>query len=109
MTLEELHRIVTNPAKDESYEIHLAYLWKKKDAQSIFYITGLDVSGMFNQEAERVYGESMPDTTTIRIDNDDFCGVTCDMPVTDCCGIGPITNENYCPNCGKKITKEKGK
>lgn len=25
------------------------------------------------------------------------------IPVTDCCKVGPITNENYCPNCGKKI------
>jgi hypothetical protein len=23
--------------------------------------------------------------------------------VTDCCGIGPITTEKYCPQCGKKI------
>ena len=22
-----------------------------------------------------------------------------------CCKIEPITNENYCPNCGKKILK----
>lgn len=44
-------------------------------------------------------------TTTIRIDTDDFCGVTFDMPVTNCCGIGPIINENYCPNCGSKIIK----
>lgn len=22
-----------------------------------------------------------------------------------CCKIAPITNENYCPNCGKKILK----
>ena len=22
-----------------------------------------------------------------------------------CCKISPITNENYCPNCGKKILK----
>ena len=25
--------------------------------------------------------------------------------LTDCCGIGPITYENYCSNCGKKIIK----
>ena len=25
--------------------------------------------------------------------------------LTDCCGIGPITYENYCSSCGKKIIK----
>jgi hypothetical protein len=25
--------------------------------------------------------------------------------VTSCCNEGPITRENYCPNCGKKIKK----
>lgn len=48
MTTEELHRIVTSPVKDDGYEIHLAYLWKKNDAKSIFYITGLDVSELLN-------------------------------------------------------------
>ena len=24
---------------------------------------------------------------------------------TSCCKIAPITNENYCPNCGNKILK----
>jgi hypothetical protein len=27
------------------------------------------------------------------------------VKVTDCCKIGPITTENYCPNCGKIIIK----
>lgn len=34
--------------------------------------------------------------------SDDF--IECD--VTSCCNIGPITRENYCPNCGKKIKRE---
>lgn len=25
--------------------------------------------------------------------------------ITSCCKIGPITSENYCSNCGKKIVK----
>lgn len=25
--------------------------------------------------------------------------------VVKCCGVGPITNENYCPQCGRKILK----
>ena len=24
---------------------------------------------------------------------------------TNCCGVGMITTENYCPNCGRKIKK----
>jgi thymidine kinase len=26
------------------------------------------------------------------------------VAVTECCQVGPITSENYCPNCGKQIT-----
>ena len=34
---------------------------------------------------------------------DDMFDIDC--YVTGCCGVGPITNENYCPNCGVKIEK----
>jgi hypothetical protein len=27
------------------------------------------------------------------------------MPVTNCCGSGPIVNENFCPNCGLPIKR----
>ena len=27
------------------------------------------------------------------------------IKVVECCKIGPITNENFCPNCGKKVKK----
>ena len=26
---------------------------------------------------------------------------------TKCCGVGPITNEKFCPNCGRKIIRKK--
>lgn len=29
----------------------------------------------------------------------------CTIQATACCGIAPITNENFCPNCGKRIVK----
>lgn len=29
-----------------------------------------------------------------------------EVEVTGCCKIGPITNENYCPNCGIKIKRK---
>ena len=28
-----------------------------------------------------------------------------EITTTKCCGIGPITNENFCPNCGRKIVR----
>lgn len=27
------------------------------------------------------------------------------IDVTECCKVGPISSENYCPNCGKKIVQ----
>jgi hypothetical protein len=27
------------------------------------------------------------------------------MPLTRCCGLGPITNENFCPGCGLQIKR----
>lgn len=28
-----------------------------------------------------------------------------EITTTKCCGIGPITRENFCPNCGRKIVR----
>ncbi len=42
--------------------------------------------------------------TTIVMQHDDFAGW---IIVTKCCKKGPITNENNCPNCGKRIVKTK--
>lgn len=39
------------------------------------------------EEPEEIFGEMIP------------------VSVTSCCRKGPITDENYCPNCGKKIEK----
>lgn len=39
--------------------------------------------------------------TIIRYNN--FTG---NVRATACCGIRPITNENYCPKCGRKIIKK---
>ena len=41
--------------------------------------------------------------TTIVTKHEDFVGW---IKVTKCCKIGPITNENNCPNCGKRIIKQ---
>lgn len=37
------------------------------------------------------------------IDNYSMFGL---LMLTSCCKIGPITNENYCPGCGRKIVKK---
>ena len=44
----------------------------------------------------------------IEVEEDDWFSLNepITLEVTECCKIGPITNENYCPNCGKKIIKE---
>ena len=49
-----------------------------------------------------VGGSLPPKTCKVVNDNDDE--FPCD--VTTCCGVGPITRENYCPNCGAKIEKQ---
>lgn len=28
------------------------------------------------------------------------------IDVTECCNIGPISSENYCPHCGKRIVPD---
>lgn len=34
-----------------------------------------------------------------------FNGCFSEITKTKCCGIAPITNENFCPNCGRKIVR----
>ena len=36
---------------------------------------------------------------------DDLFGNKITYKQTSCCKIAPISNENYCPNCGNKILK----
>ena len=50
MTKEEFHAILTKPEKDcDGYEIHIQNAWSNSDSKSIFRITGLDFSLMFEQ------------------------------------------------------------
>lgn len=41
-------------------------------------------------------------TTKIVKEDDDFMG---SMDMTECCKIGPLVDEKYCPNCGRKIIR----
>jgi hypothetical protein len=43
-----------------------------------------------------------PNVTNLVIDNDPILG---DTYLTECCKRGPITDEKYCPYCGKKIIR----
>ena len=49
-----------------------------------------------------VGGSLQPKTCKVVNDNDEE--FPCD--VTTCCNVGPITRENYCPNCGAKIQRK---
>ena len=45
-------------------------------------------------------------TTELIIEKYDYFGLITNINKTKCCGIAPITNENYCPNCGRKIIRK---
>lgn len=53
------------------------------------------------------YGMYGGENTTCLVENkDELFGHDITYPVTGCCGTGPITDEKYCPECGKKIVRE---
>lgn len=52
MTIDELHRIITNPDRTKGYELHIKNCWERNRADSIFYITGLDVSHLLTGEPQ---------------------------------------------------------
>ena len=45
------------------------------------------------------------ETTKIIQIEDEYFGIPITLDATECCKVNPITNENYCPNCGKKIIR----
>ena len=45
-------------------------------------------------------------TTEIIIEKEDYYGSITNITKTKCCGIAPIINENFCPNCGRKIIRK---
>ena len=66
----------------------------------------------FNMEDLIRFAEAFADvsnevkTTELITEKEDIYGVGyAELKATKCCGIAPITNENYCPNCGRKIIK----
>ncbi|MFA5299340.1 MAG: hypothetical protein WC389_14210 [Lutibacter sp.] len=45
------------------------------------------------------------ETKIVEINKEWLAGIIYKVTVTECCKIGPITNEKYCPECGKKIIR----
>ena len=45
-------------------------------------------------------------TTELISELEDYYGLKTNILKTKCCGIAPITTENYCPNCGRKIIRK---
>jgi len=53
VSLDELHIIITKPDKEcDGYELHLKKCWEYGYNDSIFYLTGLDVS-LLNDKPRR--------------------------------------------------------
>ena len=60
-----------------------------------------------NEELEsRIKELEEEKTTELIIEKEDYYGCLTNITKTKCCGIAPITNENFCPNCGRKIIKK---
>lgn len=61
MTMDEFQKILVKPQSEcDGAELHLRYLWNNKKADSIFFITGLDFSLMFNSsESKQVTDEEI--------------------------------------------------
>ena len=44
-------------------------------------------------------------TRVITVDRNSGSIIAKKMDIVECCKIGPIMNENFCPECGKKIIR----
>lgn len=50
------------------------------------------------------FGEE--NTTRLIKYEEELFGQVITYPITECCKTGPITDEKYCSECGKKIVRE---
>ena len=60
----------------------------------------------YSQLQNRIKELEEEKTTELIIEKYDYFGLITNINKTKCCGIAPITNENYCPNCGRKIIRK---
>jgi len=77
----------------------------KESIMIIPYISGEDEGGKGGICIPKICIVSTTELNGIThlINHDEGMGLN--ILVTECCGVGPITNENYCPKCGKKINR----
>lgn len=69
------------------------------------YIKGAKTNVLFEQDFNKIANQIenvKVGITKLKTIQDDLVG---EIDIVECCEIGPIIKENYCPNCGKKITK----
>jgi len=69
-------------------------------------ITELIETELLVEQLESRIKELENNTTELITEEEDYYGAMTNITKTKCCGIGPITNENFCPNCGRKIIKK---
>lgn len=65
---------------------------------------GRNPDSYFENKYVEVHYPVVETTKIIQIE-DDYFGDSVILDATECCKVNPITNENYCPNCGKKIIR----
>ena len=73
-------------------------------------VEGLEVEANLKAKIEelesRITELEEQKTTELIIEKEDYYGCLTNITKTKCCGIAPITNENFCPNCGRKIIRK---
>ena len=70
-------------------------------------ITELIETELLVEQLENRINELEEEKTTEQIiEKYDYFGLITNINKTKCCGILPINNENFCPNCGRKIIRK---
>lgn len=92
---KELHKLITILSNEEGLSKHGATLIEG-------YAVGLDDELVNSSDVIPNVSVSLLTTKIIREKND-LVGF---IDLVDCCKRGPITDEKYCPYCGKKIERQ---
>ena len=90
------------PAKENCYRQQA-----KKNPYGQYYGSFGIASDELGNGCDYFWELEVENTTELITEMDDLYGI--DIPIeitkTKCCEIAPITNENFCPNCGRKIMR----
>ena len=91
------------PAKENCYRQQA-----KKNPYGQYYGSFGIASDELGNGCDYFWELEVENITELITEMDDLYGI--DIPIeitkTKCCGIAPITNENFCPNCGRKIIRK---